>query len=293
MKFNRSNIIFGTANLCSKYGHKSKFISESKSRGMLDFAYKKEIRTLDISSNYDCYDFLIKKYNFNKWKISFKISKKDINTFSSKLDIENFLNNLLLVFKKKKIEYFLFHSSKDIYTKKGRLIFKVLQKFKQNNKIGKIGVSVYTKIETINFIKEFKIDVIQLPFNILDQRFNDRKLIKTFKDKKIEIHARSIFLQGILVDKKIVPKKLLSFLELQKWFLFLKKNNLKSISEILNFINQHKFINKIVFGVRTVKQLNQIIGTKLINKKVRYQNFSSKKKILIDPLEWLKASWQN
>ena len=43
MKFNRSNIIFGTANLCSKYGHKSKFISESKSRGMLDFAYKKEI----------------------------------------------------------------------------------------------------------------------------------------------------------------------------------------------------------------------------------------------------------
>ena len=117
MKFNRSNIIFGTANLCSKYGHKSKFISESKSRGMLDFAYKKEIRTLDISSNYDCYDFLIEKYNFNKWKISFKISKKNINTFSSKLDIENFLNNLLLVFKKKKSNIFFFTVQK-IYIQK-------------------------------------------------------------------------------------------------------------------------------------------------------------------------------
>ena len=291
MKFNRSKFIFGTANLCSKYGHKSKFINESKSKLILDYASKKKLSTLDISSNYDCYNFFVKKCNLNKWKISFKISKKEINTFSSQKDVEQFLNELLIKFKKKKIEYFLFHNSKDMYTKKGRLIFKVLQKLKRKSKIGKIGVSVYTKIETIKLIKEFKINVIQLPFNILDQRFNDKKLLKIFNKRKIEIHARSIFLQGILIDKKIIPKELLSFSELQKWFIFLKKNNLKGISEILNFVSQHKFINKIVFGVRSIDQLNEIIDTKLNNQKNKYLNFKTRNKTLIDPLEWLKAAW--
>ena len=73
---------------------------------------------------------------------------------------------------------------------------------------------------------------------------------------------------------------------MHEWYNFLKKNNLNSISEILNFINQHKFINKIIFGVRSMKQLKEILDTNIKNKKNNYSTFKVKKIKLIDPRKW-------
>ena len=286
MKINSAKLILGTANLCTKYGNKAPYINEAKSKNLLNFAYKKKIKILDISSGYDCYKALVKQYNFKNWKISFKISKKNIDNLKTSIEVEDFIKNLLILFKKKKIEYFLFHNSKDIFSRKGKIIFDVLRKFKKINKIGKIGVSVYSNSEIIRLLKKYKINIIQAPFNIFDQRLNEIKLLKILKKQKIEIHARSIFLQGILIDKKLVSKKIFKFIEMHKWYDFLKKNNLNSISEILNFTNQHKFINKIIFGVRSTKQLKEILDTKIKDKKNNYSTFKIKKIKLIDPRKW-------
>ena len=286
MKINTAKLIFGTANLCSKYGNKASYINEAKSKNLLNFAYKKKVKVLDISFDYDCYNVLIKQYDFKNWKISFKISKKNIDNLNTPTDVEIFIKNLLNSLNKKKIDYFLFHNSKDIYSKKGKVVFRILRKLKKINKIEKIGVSVYSNSEIIKLLKEYKIDVIQAPFNILDQRLNNTKLLKILNTQKIEIHIRSIFLQGILVDKKIISKKTLKFIEIHKWYNFLKKNNLNSVSEILNFINQHKFINKIIFGVRSMKQLKEILDTNIKNKKNNYSTFKVKKIKLIDPRKW-------
>ena len=286
MKINSAKLIFGTANLCTKYGNKVSYINEIKSKNLLNFAYKKKVKVLDISSDYDCYNVLIKQYNFKNWKISFKISKKKIDYLNTAINVENFIKNLLNSLNKKKIDYFLFHNSKDIYSKKGKIVFRVLRKLKKINKIGKIGVSVYSNSEIIKLLKKYKINVIQVPFNILDQRLNNTKLLKILNTRKIEIHVRSIFLQGILADKKIISKKMFKFIEIHKWYNFLKKNNLNSISEILNFINQHKFINKIIFGVRSIKQLKEILDTKIRYKKKNYSIFKTKKIELIDPRKW-------
>ena len=45
----------------------------------------------------------------------------------------------------------------------------------------------------------FKIDVIQIPYNVADQR--GKKYFKFIKKKHIEIQVRSIFLQGALLKK--------------------------------------------------------------------------------------------
>ena len=56
----------------------------------------------------------------------------------------------------------------------------------------------------INHLKNWEkptIDVIQAPLNVLDQRIDHSKNLNFLKRKKIEIHVRSIFLQGVLVDE--------------------------------------------------------------------------------------------
>ena len=50
MKINSAKLILGTANLCTKYGNKASYINETKSKNLLNFAYKKKVKILDISS---------------------------------------------------------------------------------------------------------------------------------------------------------------------------------------------------------------------------------------------------
>lgn len=71
---------------------------------------------------------------------------------------------------------------------------------RKTHEIGAVGVSIYS-------IEEFRlanvnpdIDLVQLPYNILDQRFNSEFLIKNLDPSK-QVFARSIFLQGILLTQ--------------------------------------------------------------------------------------------
>ena len=48
--------------------------------------------------------------------------------------------------------------------------------------------------------KNLIFDVIQLPINVLNQEFFQKEFFVELKKKKIEIHARSIFLQGLLIE---------------------------------------------------------------------------------------------
>ena len=47
-----------------------------------------------------------------------------------------------------------------------------------------------------------------LPFNIFDQRPIDTKILKTLTNLNIDIYARSVFLQGLLLmNYKSIPNK--------------------------------------------------------------------------------------
>ena len=54
-------------------------------------------------------------------------------------------------------------------------------------------------------IKQNNFDIVQFPMNVFDQRLLDKRIGNLIKKKKIEVHIRSIFLQGLLTlrNKKI------------------------------------------------------------------------------------------
>ena len=96
MKNNKNNYILGTANLWSKYGFKSKFIGSKQSISILKFSQKKNIKILNISSSYPSFINIIKKFNLNKFKISFKLSNMILKKFFTKILMlfYNLLNQL-------------------------------------------------------------------------------------------------------------------------------------------------------------------------------------------------------
>ena len=99
---------------------------------------------------------------------------------------------------------------------------------------------------------------LQIPFNILDHRFNNKNFInKIIKRKKnISVYARSIFLQGLLLkkNKTSYEKKIFSKIERIK-----KSLNIKTNFELcLKYINSFFWINYFIVGVDNYRQIKQI-----------------------------------
>ena len=70
---------------------------------------------------------------------------------------------------------------------------------KKKGYVKKIGISMYNFNKAIEVIKNFKIDIIQLPYNLIDRRLENKKFLKLARKRKVEIHVRSVFLQGLLL----------------------------------------------------------------------------------------------
>lgn len=250
-------IILGTANFNQKYG-----INQNKKKiyplTILEYAHFKGIDTIDYAPKYfnnnKIFNY-IKKKNFNIISKIPSINNTDTKKIS--LFIRNQVYKNLRLFNTKKIYCILFHCSDDFKLLKIKYAVKVLNDLKNKGLVKKIGVSVYNPNEIANILKKFKPykpDIIQLPYNIYDNRFEKEKILRKLKRLKIEIHARSIFLQG-LAFKKI--SDLPSYFD--KWKKKLNKShnfeNKNIYSICYNYVNKCKHIDKIIIGFKQKKEL--------------------------------------
>ena len=62
----------------------------------------------------------------------------------------------------------------------------------------KIGISAYVADDPAALAARFRPDVMQLPFSLLDQRLLADGTLARLKELGVEVHARSLFLQGLL-----------------------------------------------------------------------------------------------
>jgi aryl-alcohol dehydrogenase-like predicted oxidoreductase len=75
----------------------------------------------------------------------------------------------------------------------------------KGTKVGRIGVSIYDRQEFSLAVSSPLVDVIQVPYNIFDQRFGPQCLSEAKEAGKIVV-ARSVFLQGVLLaDPAALP----------------------------------------------------------------------------------------
>jgi spore coat polysaccharide biosynthesis protein SpsF (cytidylyltransferase family)/aryl-alcohol dehydrogenase-like predicted oxidoreductase len=246
-------IILGTAQLGFQYGinNQNKKIKKKDITDILNFAKKNYINYLDTAEGYKSSEKRIGEYCKN-YKSSFNIITK-FNT--------NKLSKIRLSLKKlnlKKIFSVLIHNPSQIKNRFDVInIKKILSKYKSN--ISFIGASINSPKEYL-FLKKHKFfKIFQIPYNILDIRWN--KLLKN-KKKSIEIHARSIFLQGLLItDQKNCPSKLKKeFNIVIKKLSYLRKklNRFDEKDLLFSYVNKNSNIKKIVIGIENIDQIAQI-----------------------------------
>jgi aryl-alcohol dehydrogenase-like predicted oxidoreductase len=175
-------------------------------------------------------------------------------------------------------------------SKEGKQIWDSVGKIKKEGKIKKIGISVYNPGEIERLWNIFSFDAIQAPFNILDRRIKTSGWLKKMNESDVEVHVRSVFLQGLLlmnpIERNILFSKWKStWIFMDSW---LNKNNLSPIEAALGFVLSEKLINYIVIGVESKDQLKQIV--EIAKRKFNQDDFPESLSIedldLIEPVNW-------
>tara|TARA_B100001057_G_scaffold484275_1_gene562159 strand:- start:2538 stop:4067 length:1530 start_codon:yes stop_codon:yes gene_type:complete len=282
----KEKIIIGSSNFYNHYGFNSSILKKTEINKILLLSRKSKIKSIDISSSYDAdLEHFYKSYNFKDWKFSFKISKKKNNILKNKFKSRQYFTKKLKQLNKKKIDYLLFHNPKDLLSSWGKKVFKNLLNLQMLGIIEKIGVSIYDPKELRKILRFFKINVIQVPINLLDQRFIEKKVLRIIKNKNIEIHARSIFLQGLILNQN---KKFSKYKEIIKLNQTLLKKKIDPIKACLEFVFSNKSIDKVIIGIKSDDELSQIIKSKIDNKFSYYKSLRTTNRKIIDPRVWPK-----
>lgn len=275
--------IIGSANFTQKYGPDTIKVNKNEIKKILKLAKKNSIYKIDTAEGY------LKDRNFfENVDKNFKFTSKIIPD-SKWISLEygqKKLEDHLKVFKNNKVETLLLHDFKILFKKNGFKIFKNLEVLKKKKYFKKIGISIYDTRFLNLIIQKFDIDVIQCPYNILDKRIITTGWYDKLKSQGKEIHARSIFLQGLLVNKLFYKKKYFRKWNnfFFNWFNFLENNNISSIDYCLSDLMKYDF-DQVIVGVNNYNNLKQIINFKTINKN-KMMNFKINDIKLIDPRKW-------
>ncbi len=265
------NIILGTAQLMDGYGLAKKKLKNNDLNRILNFAKRKKYYFLDTAIAYQDVDQKLSNLNLKKFNILTKV-----NNLHNKKTIEDLKKSKKLM-RISKFHTIFLHDEKELISKKKNDNFKKLKKLKSLNLTKYIGLSAYSKKNTIKIIKNFKIDALQLPVNLFDRRFLDKNFLSIVKKKKIKIFFRSIFLQGTLVDEKLYKRenKLDKSRYFKNYFEWLKKNKKEPIKLTLNFLNQMG-VKKAIIGVSNSNEYKEILKHVNFSKKIQIPNFDIK-----------------
>ena len=280
-----SKIVIGTANFGSNYGYKKNKIKHGEIKKIINYIKRIKYKFIDTANFYGSAQKILGK-NI-KFKVNYiskiKIKKQDITNTSHLVKKVNLILNELKV---KKIYALLIHNPQILKLDKKKKIYKSLIEMKKKGKIHKLGISIYN-LEEINFaLKKFKFNIIQLPINLFDRKFINNGILNRLKKHGYEIHARSIFLQGLLLDSNL-HRKFTKWSEIFRFYKFwLKANNLKKLDVCWNYVKNIKEIDRIVIGLNNLKQLKQILNIKKDNLN-EVPHFMRKEEInLINPTTW-------
>lgn len=280
-----NKIILGTAQFSGSYGILNEAKENIRVNKILNIAEKGNIKFLDTAYNYGKSQSLIGNYGADKFKIISKIPNFDNNS-NTVYFIRKSLDEIFNDLKIKKIDTILFHDSDQLLSKKGEELFKALSTYKDNKLIKRIGASIYNDIDSEKLLNHFDLDVIQAPFNLFDNENLTNGFLSKIKSRNIEFHARSVFLQGILLSKiQDIPKKLCSlFPNLVILDEFCNDNKITRLEACLNYVNSIKEIDYMVIGVDSEVQLNSILKTK--PEIYSFKNLKFQKNNFNDPRKW-------
>ena len=184
----------------------------------------------------------------------------------------------------------LLHRPSDLLGPHGADILIALDRLKELGLVGKVGVSVYAPTELDELFAAQHFDIVQCPLSILDRRFIDTGALSDLKDRGVEVHTRSTFLQGLLLmSREHMPERFNKWGYLwDKWYQWLDDTGHTALCACLRFVIQQSEIDRVIVGVESKQQFSEVLRTVAKPNILSFPEISSEDIGLIVPSNWAR-----
>lgn len=190
--------------------------------------------------------------------------------------------------KQRQVYALMIHHADDLLKPGSEALYDLLCELKASGQVKKIACSFYNPQQLEKVLAKFPLDLIQIPLNLFDQRFLQNNLLQSLQQQKIEVHARSIFLQGLLL---LAPEQLPEAMHYAKpWVEKLRKTcqelQLTPLQLLLTFIKQLKDIFYVV-GFQQLQEFEQVVNTILpLHSAIDFTPWALQDERVINPTLW-------
>lgn len=235
---------------------------------ILSYAIEHGVNCFDTASAYGDAENIIGRYIKNcsyaaeKMNIVSKLSStalKNIPHFEWENIIKQNAEMSIKTLGVSKLKAYLFHNAALIHSQEA---VKALAAVCREGMAEKVGVSIYSPDEALKALEYDEIGVIQIPYNVFDQRLDKCGFFIKAKKKGIEIYARSTLLQGLVTMSPNKLPKNMKFAEkyLRRLLYFCGKYNVSPLKAAIGYVQLHSDIDYLVFGVDDIQQLIEYIS---------------------------------
>jgi aryl-alcohol dehydrogenase-like predicted oxidoreductase len=192
----------------------------------------------------------------------FRIATKTISLKSGLDAVLDRARRSVEVLRRRPVDVLLVHAAGDLAGSDGDALWRALLVLRDKGLFRRIGISAYIADDPPALALRFKPDVMQVPLSIVDQRLLQNGALTALKDLGVEIHARSLFLQGLLfLSDDRLPAKLVSAApQLRRLRALVKDAGSTPLEAALAFALGRPEIDIGIVGVTTTSELDGILA---------------------------------
>lgn len=285
-----SRVAIGTAQFGSKYGvaNQSGMVSSENAKKIMHEAFSYGANTLDTAISYGVSEKILGEIGVNSWEVISKLPRipdgtedifghilQQVEASLERLNIDS-LGGLLI------------HDPSQLLERSGYLIYKTLCDMRQQGLVKSIGISIYDPQDLDELTRNMDFNIVQGPFSVFDQRMLNSGWLDELEKRNIAFHARSVFLQGLLLMKKRPPFFFRWVKIFESWDSWLSEEGITPLGGALYCALSNPAIKKIILGLDSLEQLKEVRNEikKMENINLHIPQFNAQDPVLINPSKW-------
>jgi aryl-alcohol dehydrogenase-like predicted oxidoreductase len=236
-------------------------VNSAEGGGIVRRAWAAGIDTLDTAIAYGDAESRLGAIGIDQWKVVSKLPQIP-DTVDAANWVRRQIEESLARLKVQSLYGLLLHQPASLLGPQGNAIYAAMVDAKNSGLVEKIGISAYEPEDIDAITSRFNLDLVQAPLSIIDRRLITSGCLERMHQAGIEFHARSIFLQGLLLMDP--PQRPASFARWSglwdAWCGWLQEVRLTPLQACLGFVAAQESVARFVVGVESCVQLEQILS---------------------------------
>jgi aryl-alcohol dehydrogenase-like predicted oxidoreductase len=284
-----ARIALGTAQFGLDYGisNTAGQVKPQDAAQILALARDSGIDTLDTAIAYGESESLLGRLGVDGWNVvsklpAFPADAPDLVSWSIG-QVRASLSRLGIP----RLDALLLHAPAQLAGSRGDELFSALRALRDAGLVRRIGASIYAPAE-LEALGRFRLDVVQAPFNVLDRGLNSSGWAQRLADEGVEIHLRSVFLQGLLLMEP--ARRPSRFARWQAtwdaWDAWLRETGLSPVQACVRHALAQPFAHRVVLGVAALCDLQEILAAADGDMPPVPESLRSEDPALINPSTW-------